>query len=112
MIAWWIYLTWNFSIVNRFIDFDYSLALPGISAGSYAVPFGEMLFSSIGHNLFFTVAIFGILYMISKKGNSYTFSLAIISVIPIIIVFIADIVGSEILSNRWSYISYTLLSIP
>lgn len=112
MIAWWIYLTWNFSIVNRFIDFDYSLALPGISTGSYAVPFGEMLFSSIGHNLFFTVAIFGILYMISKKGNSYTFSLAIISVIPIIIVFIADIVGSEILSNRWSYISYTLLSIP
>nr|WP_321352419.1 hypothetical protein [uncultured Methanoregula sp.] len=112
MIGWWIYLTWNFSILTRFLYFDYSLTMPSISTVSLAIPFGEMVFSSIGHNLFFTVAIFGILYMISKKGNSSTFSLALISVIPLIIVFIADIIGSEILSNRWSYISYTLLSIP
>jgi len=112
MIFWWIYHTYNFNILIRFISFDYSLTMPNLgTTATLPVPYGEMVFSSIGHNLFFCLSILGIFYMISKKGNNATFSFALISVTPLIIVFIADIFQNEILSYRWIYIIYTILSI-
>lgn len=112
MFAWWAYITNNFIYLSNFISSDYSISRgQGISKVITFPPF-EMIFGSLGQNIFLTIALIGIFYMISRKGNISTFSIAIISCTPLIFVFIAYFISSDIIGYRWLFISEILISIP
>ena len=57
----------------------------------------------IGTYLFFCLAIIGILYMLSKKGNGLSFTLALISLTFILLPFLFYISGRTIFEYRWNY---------
>jgi hypothetical protein len=112
MFAWWSYSTGNLNNLAAFIAFDFSLSRGDGFSQLAAVSPLEVIFASIGQNLFLTISLIGILYMISRRGNSSTFSLAILSCIPLCISFLAYIINSEIIGYRWFYISEILMSVP
>jgi hypothetical protein len=120
MLAWWIYMTGHIVLLARFFGKDQSLFF---ARGSFqnsltfydwaVVPSsGEIIFSSLGSHLFYSIALIGVFYMVSRKGNKSTYLIAVISLVFLSIPFIAYIAKSEILGNRWSYITQILFSIP
>lgn len=112
MLTWWSYLTGNLRQLANFIAFDFSLSKVDSFSQLTNVSSLEVIYATIGQNIFLTISLIGILYMISRRGNSSTFSLAILSCIPLSISFIAYIYNSEIIGYRWVYISEILMSIP
>lgn len=112
MFAWWSYITSNLGELARFISYDFSLARGENLYQTSTLPYFETIFAYIGTYLFLTFSIIGIFYMISRKGNRSTFTLAILACIPLCISFIAYVTNSEIIGYRWHYISEILMSIP
>ena len=115
MLTWWSFMAGYLGSLSRFIKLDYSLSFAQgtvIDTIAVATPPGEYVFSLLGQYLFITLSLVGILYMVSRKGNISTFSLALLSVTPLCITFIANFTHSDIIPFRWLYIAQILLSIP
>lgn len=119
MLGWWMYasgtaftklgqlLSWGFSI-------DYFISTPlNIMEYQLNIPFLELLFNNLGMFLFFSLALIGFFYMISKKRtNSYRFAIAVMSMSVLAIAFLSLLTGRSIVEHRWYYIAEILLSIP
>jgi hypothetical protein len=116
MIVWWNYMTDNVNNLASFIASGFSLPHMAdyilVTTGSPLEIIIQLIFSSLGQNLFLTISIIGLLYMVSRKGNISTFSLAVIACTPLLFVFITYLLNSEIIGYRWLFISEILLSIP
>lgn len=112
MFTWWSYISGNINQLAKFIAFDFSLSSGNKVTQLTHIPPHEIIFSLIGQYLFLTITIIGILYMISRKSNSSTFSFAVLACTPLFISFIAYIISSDIIAYRWIYVSEILMSIP
>jgi hypothetical protein len=115
MIVWWNYLTDNLNNLASFIVYGFSLPrldytqLVPVSSPDMII---QLILSSLGQNIFLAISLIGLLYMLSRKGNLPTFSMALISFTPLVFVFITYLLSTEINGYRWLYISEILLSIP
>jgi hypothetical protein len=117
MVGWWVYQSINLAMFIKLYETGFNLdAFSAISSIIkdivYQVPIEEMIFNDIGLYLFFSLSFVGIFYMISKKGNRSTFSLAFVCVAPLIISFSSLMTGHYLLEERWWFIAEMLLSIP
>jgi hypothetical protein len=114
MLAYWIYISGSLSSLVRIIkDFINIETIKFIQFTIPTVPHTEeLLVSLFGTYLFFSLSIIGVLYMISQKGDDLSFTLAIVSVTPLLISFTFYIGGNAGLESRWFYIAQILLSIP
>lgn len=75
------------------------------------IPIIERMFINLGLFLFFSLALFGFFYMISKKSNKKGFIYSITSISVLSGGFLMLILGRELLQQRWWYISMSLMSI-
>lgn len=120
MFAWWTYasgrqintlaelIKWGFSI-----DWFYFMCPPKeVLKYAATVPIMEQIFNNMGMFLFYSISFVGIFYMISKKGNSFSFTLALAGFTPLALGFFSLITGHSIIEHRWWYFSQILLSIP
>lgn len=113
MFMWWMYASHRIYSLSEFIKEGFSFkvitnTIPNLVNSSLI----EDIIFVAGDYLFITLSFFGVLFMISHKGNRLSFSTAIISVIPLLISFISYISQSNIIGYRWMYISHIFLSIP
>ncbi|WP_346865939.1 hypothetical protein, partial [Methanocalculus sp. MSAO_Arc2] len=114
MFGYWMYGT---NIIQFFSFFmrDFSLEFISISrdiTSTVIIPQYELLFPLLGNYLFFSVAIIGILYMVSKKGNNKSFTMAFLSLTLILIPFLFYMSGRMILQERFVFFAIIFLSIP
>ena len=114
MFGWWMY---GSNVINNFAYFmkEFSLDFLTISRGlssTIFIPQFELIFPSLGRYLFFSLAIIGILYMISLKGNNTSFTLAILSLTLLVFPFVFYVSGRTVFEERFAYLSLIFLSIP
>lgn len=117
MFTWWSYMAGYVVVIAQFLGMDASLfykraSPPTLYLDAILPHPGEYIFGLLGQNLFLTLSLIGILYMISRKCDRSTFSIALVSVSVLCIPFIAYFTKSEIIPYRWLYIAQILLSIP
>ena len=115
LFTWWSYGSATVNDFAQFVGNEFSLdfMLTSMNLESViTVPTYEMVFPIIGTYLFFCLAIIGILYMLSKKGNGLSFTLALISLTFILLPFLFYISGRTIFEYRWNYFAQIFLSIP
>jgi len=72
----------------------------------------NIIFTTFPFYLLLALALIGILYMISRKGNELTYTYALLSIIPVGISFIFYFTGGTAIIVRWSFFAEILLSIP
>jgi len=114
MFGYWIYGT---NIIQFFSFFmkDFSLDFVNYSrelSSTVIIPLFELIFPLLGNYLYFSLAIIGILYMVSIKGTNKSFTMAFVSFILILIPFIFYMAGRMILQERFVYFAIIFLSIP
>jgi hypothetical protein len=97
---------WGFSA-----DYFGSSPAEAVSYG-ISVPLNEQLFNNLGMFLFFTLSFIGIFYMISRRGNSKTFTMSWVMISPLAIGFFSLITGHSVIEHRWWYLAQILLSVP
>lgn len=115
MLIWWFYS----GNIDQLIDFfssgfsiDFFLSTPEKVRNYLATaPLGEQLFNNLGMFLFFAFSFIGIFYMISRNGNSSTFVIAWLGMIPLTIGFFPLVFGCSMIEHRWWYFAQILLSI-
>jgi hypothetical protein len=115
MFAWWTYASGNIIDLANLIKWGFSADFgtpTKVLSYSAAVPFIEHLLSYLAEFVFFAVSIIGCFYMISKKGNRFSFMMCIAGVVIMAISFFAPLTGHWIIQDRWRYISMILLGIP
>lgn len=120
MYSWWTYassgylhlmgqvLSWGFKV-------DFFVSTPKDVMVKYVVGKGnlDIILDNIGMLLFFSLSIIGLLYMISSnKRDNYTFSIALMAIIPLIAGFSTAIIGPHGTEDRWWFFSEFLLTIP
>lgn len=114
MFGYWIYWT---NIIRLFSFFLHDLSLEFISfkeelSSTVTISQLESIFPFLGNYLFFSLAMVGILYMVSKKGSNKSFTMAFLSLTLILIPFVFYLSGKMILQERFTYFAITFLSIP
>jgi hypothetical protein len=117
MSAWWTYLSMHTSQLGNLISIDFDpeiLAMPALHLGDVNIDrnIADIAFSIFPVYLFAAISLIGVLYMISQKGNSSTFTYAFLSISPLVVAFIFFISGRTVLIERWFYFAQVLLSIP
>jgi len=117
MLAWWGYASGSLHSVGNLIDFGFSAdtfvqTSDLVKNLATAVPLEEQLIGYLGLFLFFAISFIGFFYMISKKGNASTFTLAWVGIAPLAIGFFSLISGHTVIEERWWYFAQILLSIP
>jgi hypothetical protein len=117
MFAWWTYasghittladlIKWGFSI-------DYFVRSPReILEYAATVPIIEQVFNNLGIVIFFSASFIGVFYMISEKGNNFSFTLALVGFTIVALGFFSLITKRSIIEHRWWYFSEILLAIP
>jgi hypothetical protein len=92
MFAWWSYASGHLTHLASLIKWGFSAEFDTpteVLSYATAVPFIEHLFGYLAEFLFFAVAIIGCFYMISKRGNRFSFAMCIAGVIILGISFFA-----------------------
>jgi len=116
MFSWWTYGSGSIRTLAELIRWGFTIDVfyrgPRILEYFMSVPFTEQLFNNLGFVLFFAISLIGCFYMISKKGNLYTSSIAVSGVTTLAIGFFSLITGKEVLNIRWWYFSQILLALP
>jgi len=117
MFAWWTYASGSIETLGSLIKFGFSIDFFENTPDQFLnyiinVPLNEQVFNNLGMFLFFTISFIGIFYMISRKGNSLTFTFASIGLIPLTISFFSLISGHSVIQGRWWYFAQMFLSIP
>lgn len=115
MLVWWTFVTGSMEVLIDLIksafSIDFFVATP-VEFRYLYMPFGEQVFNSLGEFSFFAFSIIGVLYMISRRGDSPTFALAWAGMTPLAIGFFPVISGLAVIEHRWWYFAQILLSIP
>jgi len=115
MFVWWTFVTGSMEVLIDLIksafSVDFFVATP-VEFRYLYMPFGEQVFNSLGEFSFFAFSIIGVLYMISRRGDSPTFALAWAGMTPLAIGFFPVISGLAVIEHRWWYFAQILLSIP
>ena len=114
MFAWWTYLTMHteglaFMIERKFASYTLSTVSTNYVS---TTPFLEQLLSYLPEFLFFMIAGIGLLYMVSYKGDVFSFSFAMCGASILLISFVAPLIGVWIIQDRWRYLAQVLLAIP
>ena len=117
MFAWWTYASGSIETLGDLIKFGFSIDYFETTPAEFEkyiinVPLNEQVFNNLGMFLFFTISFIGIFYMISRKGNSSTFTFAWIGMIPLAISFFSIISGHSVIQGRWWYFAQLFLCIP
>lgn len=119
MYSWWTYASGHVRVIGQIIAWglnaDLFISTPKDILLKYSVERGplEIIADNIGMFLLFSLSIIGLLYMISgDKRDHYTFSFALISIVPLIAGFSTALFGLRGTEARWWYFSEVLLSIP
>lgn len=117
MFAWWTYASGTIATLSRLIEWGFTIDFftntPKELRGylSYS-PLGEQLFLIMGLYLFFAFSLIGFFYMISRRSDISSFSMAWAGIVPLAISFFSVIIGRFVVEQRWWYFSQILLSIP
>jgi len=117
MFGWWTYASGHITTLANLIKWgfsiDYFVHTPKeILKYAATVPIPEQIFNNVGMFLFFSLSFVGIFYMISKKGNSFSFAAALGGFTLLALGFFSLITGHSIIEHRWWYFSQLLFSIP
>jgi len=117
MFGWWTYASGHITTLANLIKWgfsiDYFVHTPKeILKYAATVPVPEQIFNNVAMFLFFSLSFVGIFYMISKKGNSFSFAAALAGFILLALGFFSLITGHSIIEHRWWYFSQILLAIP
>jgi len=117
MFGWWTYASGHITTLANLIKWGFSIdyfvyAPKEILKYLATVPIPERIFNNVGMFLFFSLSFVGIFYMISKKGNSFSFAAALAGFTPLALGFFSLITGHSIIEHRWWYFSQILLAIP
>lgn len=118
MITWWAYSSNSLLTLAQLLEQGFSarffdktpIELKEIITSTY--PSGEMIFNNAGMFLFFALSFIGIFFMISKKGNTSTLTMALTSLTPLAVGFFSLILGYSLVGHRWWYFAQILMSIP
>lgn len=117
MFGWWTYVSMHTSQLGSLISIDFSpeeITKSAFDLGDASVNTGlvDILFSTLPFYLFVTISLIGVFYMVSRKGNSSTFTYALLSISPLLVSFIFFVSGRTAITCRWFYFAQVLLSIP
>jgi len=117
MFAWWAYASGHIQTLSLLVEWGFSADFFGSTPAeavsySISIPLSEQLFNNLGMFLFFTLSFIGIFYMISRRGNSSTFTMAWVMITPLAIGFFSLITGHGVIEGRWWYLAQILLSVP
>ena len=114
MFGWWTYASGHITILANLIKWGFSIDYVPKEVLGYAlaVPVPEQIFNNVGMFLFFSLSFVGIFYMISKKGNSFSFAEALVGFTPLALGFFSLVTEHSIIEHRWWYFSQILLAIP
>lgn len=115
MFAWWTYASGDITNLANLIKWGFraDFGIPTAILSYYVrVPFIERLLIYLGEFSFFALSIIGCFYMMSKKGNRFSFTICIAGVVIMAISFFAPLTGHWIIQDRWRYVSQILLAIP
>lgn len=118
MFSWWTYASGHARTLGQIIEWGFSIDYFSTIPSEYLkyaipVPLGEQIFNSLGIYLFFAIALIGIFYMVSRRGNISTFFIAALAITPLAISFLTSISGDiTVLVARWWYFAQILLSVP
>ena len=117
MFAWWSYVSGQINIVRNIIEVGLRADLfhqqPIISSQYLlTIPEIESLLLSLGLFVTFSFSIQGTLLMVSKFGNNRTIFMAMSAISIVAIGYTSNIVGVDIISERWIYIGSMLMTIP
>jgi len=117
LFAWWTYASNSILTLTHLIKMGFSMidifnkAPPEFRDYVLSVPLSEQIFNHLGMFLFFGLSIIGVLYMISERGNKFTFVMALIGITPLAISFPSMLTGHSILDQRWWFVAQIFLSI-
>jgi hypothetical protein len=117
LYSWWAYGSNIFVLVDHLITTDLSAetfqTAPKLFS-TYVLPVGivERIFNFTGVFLSFSISFIGLFFMISKKGNLSTFSIALICITPLAVSFVSLISGHNILEARWWFFAQQFSCIP
>ncbi len=124
--GWTPYLNWlGREFTDRLVDGPHPPAvvdppptdLPPLSAAlthylDHVIPFGERLFTQLGHFLFFALAVFGSLALLSRSlRNTYGFVLVGVGLMVLAITFLGISIDFFAL-GRFNYLAHILLAVP
>jgi hypothetical protein len=114
LLGWWTYGTGTISEFAFFAkDFSLDFLLhPLVLSSTVDIPQFEYIFPNLGIFLIYSLAMIGILYMISLKGSNASFTLAFVSLIVILFPFLFYMMDKSIFGARFAYFALILLSIP
>ena len=117
MFGWWTYASGHITTLANLIKWgfsiDYFVHTPKEILKCVAtVPIPEQIFNNVGMFLFFSFSFVGIFYMISKKGNSFSFAAALVGFTLLALGFFSLITRHSIIEHRWWYFSQILLAMP
>lgn len=118
MFTWWIYASgilydlvsvfkWGFSL-------DMAISKPELYFSNVKkVPFIESILTNLGMFIFFALSLIGSFFMLSNENRtSKTFFWTIIGLFLLGICFLAIASGAFIVTERWIYFAFAILSIP
>lgn len=125
MLSWWYYIGTQVDAVTKIIAEALNLdviaysPIPDITAKVAVFNLYDIFLTNIGLYLFISISLIGVFYMISKRGNKFTFYFALISITPVIfyvaIYFLGGFVYDETfntLSDRWVNLIQIVICVP
>jgi len=115
MFSWWVYCSNHISILSYLIKDKFSMDIEAplsVLEQAQQISFFEQFLHYLPEFLLFSLALIGCYYMLSTKGNSFGFRLAISGALIIMISFIAPLLQGWIIQDRWRFIGQMLLVIP
>lgn len=115
MLMWWMFFSGHIStLVYRLEIASQSAGIEGdlMKRLMFSRPIEEKIISQLGMFLFFSIALIGLLYMVSKKGNKHTFVLSVCGFVTLGLSFFPILLGQNIIMGRWRYFAQIILSIP
>ena len=108
-------------VIAEALNFDVNAysPIPDVVASVAIVDPSEILFISLGLYLSVSISLIGLFYMISRRGNIFTFSFALISAIPFIVYVLLYLLSGFVydesfnpLLDRWVYLTEILMCVP
>jgi len=125
MLSWWYYMSTQANDATKILAEAMSLSanayspIPDIVASAATINSNEILFLNLGLYAFISISLIGFFYMISRRGDEFTFTFALLSIIPFMIYILmyalSGFVYSEnfnVLSDRWLNLTLILISVP
>jgi hypothetical protein len=125
MLSWWYFASTQVEDVTKIIaealnyDITAYSPIPDIVTNATIINSFEFLLINLGLYLFIGMSLIGFFYMISRKGNNFTFYFALFSMIPVFIYILLYFLGGfvyaknfNLLSDRWINLIQLVICVP